>query len=174
MHPANARSSVWRGCPALPASSRRRMQWFIACLNMTGGRRIVFSGKRIFTHCAVFASEPENVRFPCERSRYELFDGGFLPLCEGAGNDFPVGCPCSSTISRYSMSVLLCEILSSVFKDCGNCVAMKQSDCTSMNGKNLLLPLHHIIVYGAGRYKKQLITCVLPFAGNIREGVFHV
>ena len=36
---------VWRGCPALPQAPPAGCKWFIACLNMTGGRRIVFSGK---------------------------------------------------------------------------------------------------------------------------------
>ncbi len=120
---------VWRGCPALPQAPAGRMQ-VVHRLPEYDRRKTyrIFREKNLCS-LRVFASEPENVRFPCERSRYELFDGGFLSCVQGCGKRFPRSVvPVHLRYPGYSMCVLLCESLSSVFKDCGNCVAMKQSD----------------------------------------------
>ena len=84
---------VWRGCPALPQAPAGRMQ-VVHRLPEYDRRKTyrIFREKNLCS-LRVFASEPENVRFPCERSRYELFDGGFLSCVQGCGKRFPVGCP---------------------------------------------------------------------------------
>ena len=75
--------------PALPQAPAGRMQ-VVHRLPEYDRRKTyrIFREKNLCS-LRVFASEPENVRFPCERSRYELFDGGFLSCVQGCGKRFP-------------------------------------------------------------------------------------
>ena len=64
-------------------------EWFIACLNVTGGRRIVFSGERIFAHCAFLHQNLKMFVFPANDPDMSCSMADSFRVCKGAGNDFP-------------------------------------------------------------------------------------
>lgn len=124
-------------------------KWFIACLNMTGGRRIVFSGKRIFAHCAFLHQNLKMFVFPANDPDMSCSMADSFRVCKDAGNDFP---------GRLSLFIYDIQIFH-VRPPVRNCVFGIQG--LRELRSNEAIRSHRIIVYGAGSYKKQLITaCV--------------
>lgn len=140
---------VWRGSQFFRKFPQAGCKWFIACLNMTGGRRIVFSGKRIFAHCAFLHQNLKMFVFPANDPDMSCSMADSFRVCKGAGNDFP---------GRLSLFIYDIQIFH-VRPPVRNCVFGIQG--LRELRSNEAIRSHCIIVYGAGSYKKQLLTaCV--------------
>ena len=124
-------------------------KWFIACLNMTGGRRIVFSGKRIFAHCAFLHQNLKMFVFPANDPDMSCSMADSFRVCEGAGNDFP------GRLSLFIYDIQIFHVRPPVRNFVFGVQGLRELR------SNEAIRSHRIIVYGAGSYKKQLITaCV--------------